>query len=52
MAHGHVAIHLNLTREIGIFLDRHKRIRRIKNRPVLLQYTASAGHAARARMGY
>src|SRR6476646_12043349 len=42
MAPSSAAIHLNLTREIGIFLDRHKRIRRIKNLPVLLQYTPSA----------
>jgi hypothetical protein len=42
MALSSAAIHLNLTREIGIFLDRHKCIRRIKNLPVLLQYTPSA----------
>ena len=42
MASSSAAIHLNLTREIGIFLDRHRRIRRIKNLPVLLQYTPSA----------
>jgi hypothetical protein len=38
MARSSATIHLNLTRDIGIFLDRHKRIRRIKN----LQYTQSA----------
>ena len=42
MAPSSAAIYLNLTREIGIFLDRYKRIGRMENLPVLLQYSPSA----------